>query len=361
VQHRAEGGGEILMSRQLVDKIVNSVLYEGYMLYPYRRTSLKNRHRWNFGIVYPDGIEPSRMTTECLIEGDGAGSVNVEVRFLQLFEEAGWQEAVERRICADGAGIHHFEFNNLKGSIEVRLEYVQAGLWRVHVEIANLTACDKNKTELLQCLVSAHTILTAQGGRFVSLLDPPDGFSEAAANCRNAGAWPVLIGRPPDRNCMLSSPIILYDYPRVADESPGDLFDCTEIDEILTLRILALSEDEKEEMRRSGERERLLLERAESLTAEQLLKLHGTMRDLRSGIKPGDRVRLRPKPGGDIFDVALRGRIAIVESVEQDFENRVHVAVVVEDDPGKDLGLMRQPGHRFFFSADELELVSGPQ
>jgi hydrogenase maturation protease len=158
---------------------------------------------------------------------------------------------------------------------------------------------------------------------------------------------------------MLSSPIILYDYPRVADESPGDLFDCTEIDEILTLRILALSDAEKQEMRRSGERERLLLERAESLSPEQLLKLHGTMRDVRSGIRPGDRVRIRPKPGGDIFDVVLRDRIAIVESVEQDFENRVHVAVVVEDDPGKDLGLMRQPGHRFFFSADELELVSG--
>ncbi len=156
---------------------------------------------------------------------------------------------------------------------------------------------------------------------------------------------------------MLSSPIILYDYPLVADESPGDLFDATEIDEILTLRILTLSDEEKEEIRRSGGRERELLHRVESLTPEQLIKLHGTMRDVRTGLQPGDRVTLRPKPGGDIFDVVLKDRVAIVESVEHDFENRTHVAVVIEDDPGRDLGFMRQIGHRFFFSADELEPI----
>ena len=136
-----------------------------------------------------------------------------------------------------------------------------------------------------------------------------------------------------------------------------NLFDSTEIDEILTLRILTLTDSEKDEMRQSGERERRLLEHAESLTPEQLLKLHGTMRDVRTALKPGDRVRLRPAPGGDVFDVVLAGRIAIVESIEQDFDNRTHVAVVIEDDPGKDLGLMRQSGHRFFFSADEVEPV----
>jgi hypothetical protein len=135
------------------------------------------------------------------------------------------------------------------------------------------------------------------------------------------------------------------------------LFDCTEIDEILTLRILTLTEAEKEEMRRSGGRECRLLERVESLTPEQLMKLHGTFRDVPFRFKPGDRVRVRPKPGGDVFDVVLAGRAAIVESVERDFENRIHVAVVIEDDPGKDLGLMRQTGHRFFFSADELEAL----
>jgi hypothetical protein len=72
-------------------------------------------------------------------------------------------------------------------------------------------------------------------------------------------------------------------------------------------------------------------------------------------LKPGDRVRLHPRAGGDIFDLALRGKIAIIESIEQDYENKVHLAVVLDDDPGKDLGMLRQPGHRFFFSAAEVE------
>jgi hypothetical protein len=70
-----------------------------------------------------------------------------------------------------------------------------------------------------------------------------------------------------------------------------------------------------------------------------------------------DRVRLRPRQGGDIMDVALTGKFAIIESIEQDYEGRIQVAVVLEDDPGKDLGFLRQPGHRFFFSVEEIEHV----
>jgi len=346
------------MRAELLNKIVNAVLYEGYMLYPYRHSSIKNRHRWNFGIVYPDGMEPCRMTTECLIESAVDPTVRVEVRFLQLYGEGGQQEAVERRITSDADGIHAFRFECLQGEIHISREGIQQGLQKVRVTIVNQTWCDESRNHMLHCLVSAHTILSVSGGQFVSLLDPPDEYREAASNCRNVGTWPVLVGIPPECDCVLSSPIILYDYPCVAEESPGDLFDATEIDEILTLRILALSDGEKEEIRRTGGRERRLLERAESLTPEQLLKLHGTMRDVRSGLKPGDRVRIRPRSGGDILDVILKGHVAVVESIEQDFENRTHIAVIVEDDPGKDLGLMRQPGHRFFFSEDELELIA---
>jgi hypothetical protein len=74
-------------------------------------------------------------------------------------------------------------------------------------------------------------------------------------------------------------------------------------------------------------------------------------------LKPGMRVRLRPRAGGDIFDLALAGQVAIIESIEQDYEGRNHLAVVIEDDPGRDLGMLRQPGHRFFFSAEEVELL----
>ena len=75
-------------------------------------------------------------------------------------------------------------------------------------------------------------------------------------------------------------------------------------------------------------------------------------------VRRGDRVRLRPRPGGDIFDLALAGKIAAVESIEQDYEGKLHVGVVLDDDPGRDVGLMRQPGHRFFFAASEVEPVA---
>ncbi|HKQ76504.1 MAG TPA: hypothetical protein VJ810_22610 [Blastocatellia bacterium] len=72
-------------------------------------------------------------------------------------------------------------------------------------------------------------------------------------------------------------------------------------------------------------------------------------------IRPGDHVRLRPRAGGDIFDLALAGRAATIEAIEQDYEGRIHFAVLVDDDPGKDLGVLRQPGHRFFFAPEEIE------
>jgi hydrogenase maturation protease len=74
-------------------------------------------------------------------------------------------------------------------------------------------------------------------------------------------------------------------------------------------------------------------------------------------VKKGDLVRLRPRKGGDIFDLALAGQIAIIESIEQDYEGKVHLAVVLDEDPGKDLGVLRQPGHRFFFAAEEVEPI----
>lgn len=190
---------------------------------------------------------------------------------------------------------------------------------------------------------------------------------------------------------MLASPIILYDYPQIAPESPGDLFDATEIDEILTLRILTMTEQEKREMAAVDERSRALLERTERLTNEQLQRLHGTLRSLKQvdcsseamsatikapweeldnkprltylrvkgvDLRIGDQVRLQPRGNADIFDLALSGKVATIESIERDFDDRVHVAVTLDDDPGRDMGLERMPGHRFFFSPDEVEPVA---
>ena len=158
---------------------------------------------------------------------------------------------------------------------------------------------------------------------------------------------------------MLSSPIILYDYPEIAPESAGDLFDATEIDEILILRILTMTDDEKRDMAAVDPRARALLQRTEGLSPAALNRLHGTLRTPSRGsdvaLKVGDHVRLRPKPGSDIFDIVLKDQIAIVEAIERDFEDRVHVAVTLLDDPGRDLGMQRMPGHRFFFSPSEVE------
>ena len=133
----------------------------------------------------------------------------------------------------------------------------------------------------MRSLVSAHTLLGVTDGRFVSLLDPPEELPELAASCRNIGVWPVLVGAEGDRDTMLSSPIILYDYPQIAPESPGDLFDGTEIDEILALRIMTMTDAEKHEMRHTDDRARKMLERTENLPMEHLMKLHGTLRELR--------------------------------------------------------------------------------
>jgi hydrogenase maturation protease len=134
---------------------------------------------------------------------------------------------------------------------------------------------------LARALVSAHTILEASGGEFVSLVDPPKLHRDAAQCCKNVGTWPVLVGDPGQRDTLLSSPIILYDYPEIAPESPGNLFDGAEIDEILSLRILTMTDDEKREMRQSDDRTRQILERTESLPEEHFAKLHGVLRGMR--------------------------------------------------------------------------------
>jgi hypothetical protein len=155
---------------------------------------------------------------------------------------------------------------------------------------------------------------------------------------------------------MLSSPIILEDHPRIAPESPEALYDVTEIDEILTLRILTLTDAEKAEARATDPRARALLDHVEALGPDAICRLHGTERGLDGvDLRPGDRVRLRPGGRGDVLDLALAGMDATIASVERDYEGRVHFAVTVDDDPGRDLGASGMPGHRFFFGREELE------
>jgi hypothetical protein len=171
----------------------------------------------------------------------------------------------------------------LRGAVEVGAELLQEGIFRVTVRITNTTPWDGEAREstLRQTFVSTHTTLEVEAGEFVSLTDPPEELGEAAEGCENLKTWPVLVGEEGERNMLLSSPIILSDYPQVAPESPGDLFDGTEIDQMLILNVLNLTDEEKEEMRASDPRGREILERCESLSPEELMRLNGTFRDIR--------------------------------------------------------------------------------
>jgi hypothetical protein len=403
------------MNRELVDKIVNAVLYEGYILYPYRASSKKNqRERFTFGRIYPqeygdaqNGREPCLMQTECLVRNESRdAAIEITVRFLQpLARKTGeevWLEAIEREVKlasvplnAPIKQVHEFTFPAARsvdkevtrsnevicGRIEVETRPLEQAIVKINARVLNEsplpTQMGNQDAVLMRTFASTHTILHALGGKFVSLLDPDPDCVEPARACRNIGTWPVLVGDKEKRehDTMLSSPIILYDYPQIAPESAGDLFDGTEIDEILTLRVQALSDTEKIEMRRVDEQARKILERAENLRPEEFLKMHGTLREVRKTndeffnpaqrrnsatvngvtLKAGDRVRIRPKRRADVMDIALEGKIAMIEAVEEDVDKNVHFAVVLEDDPGRDIGLMRHVGHRFFYAADEVE------
>ena len=355
------------MSATLVQQIADAVLYEGYLLYPYRPSALKNRLRWTFGVLYPEACgDASSMQTECLVVGAARTRLEWTVRFLQLVGD----EAVERTVAESWtlsellerprAASFSFPAANglLAGTATCSAEALAENLVKLRVRIDNQSSLEKEverQQALARSLISTHTILGVREGEFVSLLEPPEAFAGFAAGCRNVGTWPVLVGAAGEKSWLLSSPILLYDYPRVAAESPGDLFDGTEIDELLTLRIQTLTDEEKRALR-ADKRAGRLLERVEQLAPEQLSQLHGTMRR-QSDLKPGDRVRLRPRAGADVFDLALAGQLATVQKVEVDLEGRVYLAVTVDDDPGRDLGLEGKPGHRFFFRPEELERI----
>ncbi|HEX5297709.1 MAG TPA: hypothetical protein VFW50_12035 [Streptosporangiaceae bacterium] len=308
------------MNLDPVRYIADAVLYEGYILYPYRASSQKNQSRWQFGVVMAPGYaaaeesETSVTQTECVLEHTGQPSVTVLLRFLQVQRRTAqdgtaWDEAVEREVevtadaaALSGAGVvHAFDVEGgedrsdgvvrrrepLAGAITVRAAEVP-GPWRavrLHVQVENRTGLDdtprSRDAALPTALVAAHTILVVTGGDFISMTDPPEWAAPAVAQCRNEGGWPVLADPDGGRKVMLSSPIILYDYPELAAESPGELYDGTEIDEILTLRTLALSDAEKAEARATDPRAAALLDRVESMDAQTMAQLHGTIRSLR--------------------------------------------------------------------------------
>jgi hydrogenase maturation protease len=329
------------MSGTQVDVVARAVLYEGYVLYPYR-PCVKTRQRWTFGGTFPEayaaahpGVDAGMMQTQCLLQGPGEARLSVTLRFLHLMERAvedgegravkelrvgeqtyqSWQEAVERELCMEalrvealaGAAVRQaFSFpasraaetlsesgrpvgrllreqRELRGEVEVAARRVEGHLWELTCRVHNRTVLDEETNRdaaMLSAFASTHVILRAAGGTFVSMTDPPADAALAAGRCENMGCWPVLVGAADQRDTVLASPIILPDHPQIAPESPGDLFDGCEIDEILTLRILTLTEEEKRQAAAVDPRVSALMERTESLAREQLMNLHGALRNV---------------------------------------------------------------------------------
>jgi hypothetical protein len=297
-----------------VEKIAAAVLYEGYILYPYRASAIKNRQRWNFGTLYPRIYaeaqrpeEPFRLISECLLVAGDNASLDIKVSFLQLLPQPrtssdladpslDWDEAVERTsdhcdlglsaLLTAPLSLHIQPAPDLAASLTIHAESLPSGACKLHLELENSSplssGAEARRDEALPLsLVSAHLLLGVTGGEFISLLEPPDLYTADARACTNTGVFPVLAGDEPDRSILLLSPIIMYDYPKTSPESAGDFFDGTEMDEMLTLRVLTLTDAEKDEMRNGDPRAHRILERTEALTGEEMLKTHGTVRSIR--------------------------------------------------------------------------------
>ncbi|MFC9910838.1 hypothetical protein [Streptomyces sp. NPDC127197] len=476
--------------------VAEAVLYEGYLLYPYRRSSSKNRVRWQFGVLFPrdwveregpvtPGISGSAdswyQQTECLLRvRQPEAVVRVRVRYLQVqhkqVEEAGrdgrhrpveslrmddstvhltFDKAVpretdlvvrledllrqesafpvgapageEREELPGGAGRVVRRRATVRASTAVVAERLGDDVCRLRIRTENTGPAPDPRAvrdeALHGALIATHTLVGGDGVEFISLIDPPADLLGPARACHNAFTFPVLGGPPSedapgehtstgarDGACgptLISSPIILPDNPQVAPESPGDLHDAAEIDEILTLRTLLLTDQEKREARATDPRAAQILDRVETMPPEVFARLHGTIRSLTpatppdpaplssatapttspgpasaptadrpawwqegadDGLSPttdtvpidgvpvggGSRVRLRPRGrGADAQDMFLAGRNARVTAVFHDVGDSVHLAVTLDDDPAAELNGWY--GRFHYFRPDELE------
>jgi hypothetical protein len=436
--------------------IADAVLYEGYLLYPYRATSSKNQSRWQFGVLGPPGAsaagvgEDDTLSSQFLIDGDG--ELTLVVRFLQLqhrraerdagggrFEPVDeltsglqswvtWDEAVERELSfgpyglgdlvrprtlaialADGTDIEGVDGGRLirtREAIQAELTITvhrDDGLHRVSVSVHNTGASAPDKdTAIATSLIGTHVIGEVVGAEFVSLLEPPESAVGPVSRCEQHRCFPVLAGCPGERDLLLVSPIILYDHPEIAEQSEGALYDSTEIDEILTLRVMTMTDEEKAQARATDPLAAELIDRCDSMSPEAMQQLHGILRNPHAGssrgfdelddqmrsaglipeipegvdwwdpladnaVRPdldavlvngvrvaaGSRVRLRPNRRADAQDIFFTGKSARVTSVHEDVDGQQYVGVIVEDDP--DVEMPEAYGRYLYFAPDEVE------
>ncbi|MDQ2836001.1 MAG: hypothetical protein M3Y77_12410 [Actinomycetota bacterium] len=440
--------------------VADAVLYEGYLLYPYRASSSKNQSRWQFGVLGPVGAmqasqgEDPSLASEFLLrltDLDQA-TVTVDLRFLHLqkrsaqrAEEAGefaevaelvvgeqrwlsWDEATARELTlgpwslAQLIGGHREQLEvpageeiesvgpaarlvrsrrALHGELSVRATVV-GGLVRLSIRISNTAtgAAADHDAAIAASFIGTHLLVTVENAEALSMTDPPEDAVTAAAGCAQHRCWPVLAGPAGDSSLMLVSPIILYDHPEIAAQSTGALFDSTEIDEILTLRVMTLTDEEKAAARATDPRAAEIIDRCDAMTSDELAQLHGILRDPHADPYPkaadqvdltssfgfdgevpwwdpavdgsvspetdevlidgvvvsaGSVVRVHPSRRADAQDIFFADQLAKVAAVHSDVDGQTHVAVILLDDPAADLH--EWYGRYLYFAPEELEVV----
>ncbi len=275
-----------------IETFCNALLYEGYALFPYRKNALKNQKRFNFGVLSPKNWAEKQINehyfqqTEFLVLAETQASLSFKTRFLKLSNDSDWQTAIEKNIESKFSLIKseniEYKEDSLFGKIELSSEKLDDKLYKIRFIFENLTEISDvenyNREQILQySFVSTHTIFEIENGKFISLLEPSKEFSEQTQSLQNIGNFPVLIGDKLKQNNILASPIILYDFPEIAENSFDNFFDGLEIDELMILNLLALPDEEKRQIAETDERTRQIIEKIESATPEDLMKLHAQL------------------------------------------------------------------------------------
>jgi hypothetical protein len=432
-----------------VRAVADAVLYEGYLLYPYRASSGKNQARWQFGVLGPAqaaelGLgEDDTLSAELLVDPGPDTALTIVVRFLQLQHRAverdtlgrsepvdeltvaghtwlTWDEAVECEVSfgpfpeselatpqtlpiviAGGTDVEHVDGGRLMrtraalcGELTVRSE-ADDDLLRVTLAVRNTSAAPADKNSAIaHSLIGTHLIAAVTGGEFVSLLEPAASAAAAVSRCRRHRCFPVLAGPQGSTTMMLVSPIILYDHPEIAEQSEGALFDSTEIDEILTLRVMTMTDQEKAQARATDPRAAEIIDRCDAMSPEALLNLHGVLRNPRAGteirslvpevpegmdwwdpladtavaptidavlvngvrVSRDSRVRLHPCRRADAQDLFYADKVARVTCVHETVDGDQQIGVVLEDDPAAEMHDWY--GRYLYFAPDEVEPLS---
>ena len=375
-----------------IDELLESLLYEGYALYPYTPGATKNATPTPFGIVYPpayaarSGATHDHLQMECIAQGEAPTTVEVFVVFLQASGEG--HEAVRRRVDLPRRTLQQlaseplavaFDFDSVQGEAKLSARPSNPGSFNVVLRVTNTTrtedlgpSAQDRAGALVHSLISTHPVLRLGAGRLSSPLE--------ARGCDNVNTWPVLAGE--DDTAMIGATIVLPDNPAIAPKSKGNLFDGTEIEEALLLHVQALSDGERSSIAEGDPAVQAMVDRALSVAPEEILDLHGVMHPATEReqnpsapgplgphpergekeaelhgrtVRPGAKLILKLEHRADVYDKMLNGRVATLRRIYLDFDDKLYLGVTVDSDPMQQV--LGESGRYLFFFPDEVEVL----